>query len=241
MNNDTENQSQTTTNDLKNRLINHLDDLREFAKLPETERSQITDRVCDFIADNFAVDAHKFFVGIEYLLRLYSIDETPALYTETIERDSPEAQKPQSHIEKYIAARFADSETERTGHEPQFVVAESAMFINFGDGTRLNDRSLLIVADSEKNGTIIEFPFNLGGQIAFRGSDALQKGRDRSAAGFEQFEKVIRKYFYFDKPAELAEVYDNKEFCFFAYGSTRDLTETLDHLTLSDDVIETPE
>lgn len=225
--------------ELKKRLINHLDDLREFARLPEAERDEIMDGVCDYVRDELSADGHKFFIGLEYFLRLQAVSDAPALYAETIERDSPDEQKPQRHFETFIASRFADNETGETIENPKLIVAESAVFINFGGGTKLDDRSLMIVADREKNGYAIEFQFDIGGQIAVRGTDSIHHGRDRSAAGFEQFENVIKKYFYFNSPAEITDLYDHGNFRFFAFGSTRDLTNALDRLTLSDDIIET--
>lgn len=228
----------TGSEELKKRLINHLDDLREFARLSESERKEVIDSVTEHIAENSIADAYKFSTGVEYILRLSAIDDFPKLYVETIERGSPDAETPQTNVERFLASRHAQNEARRPDDgTPQMIVAESAMMITSGTGARLDDRSVLIMRDRQQNGLIIECPFGIGGQIAFKGYDAILNGRDISGAAYEDFEKKIR-ILDFPEPDDLAEIFDHPNFRFFAFGSTKQITDTLDEISFTDEVIE---
>jgi hypothetical protein len=238
MKNDSPKPTPPDAQELRARLMNHLPDLQAFAGLPQNERCAILEEVREFVMKNYRTNSYLFPTGIELFMRLNMIHNSPDVFVGGQESEPfAPVEHPQSYIEDFIAERLGHH-GESDGQGSFWLVAESALWITFGFPGRLNNRSLLLLTDAKQNTLALEMPFAIGEAVAFRGYDSIMEGRLQTEAESRRFEQIVRTYFHTDAPEDLAEFFKHPNFLFYAFSSLRELTDALDDITLSEDVIE---
>lgn len=238
MRNDSPNPTTPDVQELRDRLLNHLPDLQAFAGLSKNERRAILEDVREFVMKNYRNNSYRFLTGIELFIRLSMIHSSPDVFAGDGEREPfAPIEDPQRYIESFIAGRLGYHGA-GDGRSSIWLVAESALWLTFGFPGRLNNRSLLLLKDARQNTLALEMPFAIGEAVAFHGYDAIMEGRAQTEAEARRFEQIVKTYFDPDAPEDLTAFFRHPNFLFYAFSSLRELTDALDDITLSEDVIE---